>query len=87
MEAKGVPVKILVVPVFRRFWCFHAIEDANAAQKVAHEAESIVWTKGRNLEEKLALLGTKISSIVSALCLLAMSVHEGLQTKRLICHK
>ena len=61
----GVPVRILVIPVFRRYWCFHAIEDATAAQRLATEATNIEWRKGANLEEKLSLLGTKLSSIVS----------------------
>lgn len=63
--AVGVPVRILVLPIFRRYWCFHAIEDANAAQKLAIEASNIQWRQGANLEEKLSLLGTKLSSIVS----------------------
>ena len=61
----GIPVKILVLPIFRRHWCFHAIEDASAAQKLALEASNLKWRDGANLEEKLSLLGTKISSIVS----------------------
>jgi hypothetical protein len=63
MNPSGVPVKILVLPIFRRHWCFHAIEDVQAAQRVASEASNIQWRKGANLEEKLSLLGTKISSI------------------------
>lgn len=59
----GVPVRILVIPIFRRYWCFHAIEDAKAAQTLAMEASSIEWRKGANLEEKLSLLGTKVSSL------------------------
>ena len=57
-------MRILVIPVFRRYWCFHAIEDAKAAQRLATEATNIEWRKGANLEEKLSLLGTKLSSIV-----------------------
>ena len=67
MEAKGIPVKIYVIPVFRRFWCFHAVEDVAAATRIASDAENIAWTKGANLEERVSLLGTKISSIVSSL--------------------
>ena len=63
----GVPVRILVVPIFRRYWCFHAVEDAHAAQRLATEATNIEWRKGANLEEKLSLLGTKLSSIVRSL--------------------
>jgi len=65
MNPTGVPVKILVLPIFRRHWCFHAIEDMQAAQRQASEASNIEWRKGANLEEKVSLLGTKISSIVS----------------------
>lgn len=61
----GIPVRILVLPIFRRHWCFHAIEDAGAAQRLALEASNINWREGANLEEKLSLLGTKLSSIVS----------------------
>ena len=73
----GVPVRILVLPIFRRHWCFHAIEDAGAAQKLALEASNIEWRKGANLEERLSLLGTKLSSIVSTwfwvfLCIIAL---------------
>jgi hypothetical protein len=64
MNPAGVPVRILVLPIFRRHWCFHAIEDLQATQRLASEASNIEWRKGANLEEKLSLLGTKISSIV-----------------------
>lgn len=63
MNPAGVPVRILVLPIFRRHWCFHAIEDLQATQRLASEASNIEWRKGANLEEKLSLLGTKISSI------------------------
>ena len=80
MEAKGIPVKIYVIPVFRRFWCFHAVEDIAAATRIASDAENIAWTKGANLEERVSLLGTKISSIVSSL---DMSCHG--RTASLCC--
>ena len=75
MNPKGVPVKILVLPIFRRHWCFHAVEDVQAAQKLATEASNIEWRKGANLEEKLSLLGTKISSRVS------LQIHEASQSQ------
>ncbi len=55
-------VKVLVLPVFRRYWLWHAWTDqaaeAGAAKTVAN------WKEGVGLEEKLQLLGTELSQRV-----------------------
>ncbi|KAL3160134.1 hypothetical protein ABBQ32_010907 [Trebouxia sp. C0010 RCD-2024] len=50
-------VKILALPIFRRYWLYHAWHDPQAAT-VARAAKD--WRKGVNLEEKMQLLSEKL---------------------------
>ena len=59
-------VKILALPIFRRYWLYHAWHDPEAAT-VARAVKD--WRKGMNLEEKMQLLSEKIQLWV---CMLAV---------------
>ncbi len=50
-------VRILTLPVFRRYWLYHAWHDPQAAT-VAKNVKN--WREGVNLEEKMQLLSEKI---------------------------
>lgn len=50
-------VRILTLPIFRRYWLYHAWQDPQAAT-----AAKVVknWREGVNLEERMQLLSEKI---------------------------
>ena len=58
-----------MLPIFRSYWCFHAVEDSQAAQKLAAEVSRLDWRAGVNIEERLSILGAKISTSVWLLLL------------------
>lgn len=52
--------KVLVVPIFRRYWLWHSwCEQAAAGPSINQTATN--WREGVGLEEKLQILGTQIS--------------------------
>ena len=59
MTAKHV--KIVILPVFRRYWLYHAWETSPSSLA---PASALNWRKGQNLEEKLTLLSSQISQQV-----------------------
>lgn len=57
-------VKVLVLPIFRRYWLWHAWTDPAAEQAVQAAKALPDWRQGVGLEEKLQLLGTQLSQRV-----------------------
>ena len=58
--------KVLVLPVFRRYWLWHAWTD-QAAEAAAASKAIPNWREGVGLEEKLQLLGTSLTQRVRLL--------------------
>lgn len=50
-------VRILALPIFRRYWLYHAWHDPQAAT-VAKSVKD--WRKGVNFEERMQLLSEKV---------------------------
>lgn len=61
-------VKILALPIFRRYWLYHAWHDPQAAT-LARAVKD--WRKGVNLEEKMQLLSEKMQLWASMAAALA----------------
>jgi hypothetical protein len=55
-------VKTLVLPIFRRYWLWHAIRDPTSEIAVQRAVRN--WREGENLEAKFQLLGQKITDKV-----------------------
>jgi hypothetical protein len=62
--------RVLLVPIFRRYWLWHAeraavavAADSGAGPKTDHALRD--WRQGRNLEEKAQLLGLTANRWVS----------------------
>ena len=64
--------RALVLPVFRRYWLWHAWQEGGAAVGSAASAAAAAparhWREGINLEEKAMLLGQQASRWVSCGC-------------------
>ena len=55
-------VRILALPIYRRYWLYHAWHDPQAAVVAKAGTD---WRKGVNLEEKMQLLSEKVQLWVS----------------------
>jgi hypothetical protein len=65
------PTKVVVLPIFRRYWLWHAWSEGSAVATLAEEASAAGrktlrdWRQGQNLEEKTQLLGQHATRWVS----------------------
>ena len=65
------PTKVAVLPIFRRYWLWHAWNEGSAVATLAEEASAAGrktlrdWRQGQNLEEKAQLLGQHATRWVS----------------------
>lgn len=63
--------RVLLIPIFRRYWLWHAwggqaaTAAAGSAARVAQAQVPRPWREGRNLEEKAQLLGQTARAWVS----------------------
>jgi hypothetical protein len=74
--------KVLVIPVFRRHWLYHAWQEGGAAQA---SSEALDWRNGKTAGEKLQLLGLQARQRVRGLvykigCTIASPNHAALET-------
>jgi hypothetical protein len=58
--------RVLVLPIFRKYWLWHADRALVAAAPEAAGKALKSWREGRNLEEKLQLLGQSANVWVSS---------------------
>ncbi len=72
-------VKVLVFPIYRNYWLYHAWreEARNAAAAVPPALE---WNKGRNLEERVsaftASLSKKVCGLLVSFCACVVTGHN-----------